>query len=150
MSLNPSPASGDDSHGSTYHSAQVSDSRAPSSLYSPYRSSPQYTIRQSGDVSTYELQISKRETWIRETEGREEPLNKDYKVREPGYKFFRHGVVFKVLWSEPAGAHDSTNSSFSSATNLETNYFGKYGEVIYTETRWFVVIREGNNCCTCL
>jgi hypothetical protein len=49
--------------------------------------------------------------------------------------------VFKILWPEPAG--DLTGK----ATIVSDPEFG---EAIASKIRWFVVVKEGNNSCSCL
>jgi hypothetical protein len=64
-----------------------------------------------------------------------------FQIRRPGYRFFKRAVVFRVLWPELAG---DANQNITIATT------GAFGEQTYYKIRWFVVIREGHNCCTCL
>jgi hypothetical protein len=64
-----------------------------------------------------------------------------FQIRYPGNRFFRRGVVFRVLWPELAG---DVRQNITIATT------GAFGEQTYYKIRWFVVIREGHNCCTCL
>ncbi|ORY18203.1 hypothetical protein BCR34DRAFT_456380, partial [Clohesyomyces aquaticus] len=56
--------------------------------------------------------------------------------------FFKTGVVFKVLWPELAG---DTNGDMTIVTNSRFE-----GEKIFAKIRWFVVVREGYDCCSCL
>ncbi|KAK8176926.1 hypothetical protein IWX90DRAFT_481980 [Phyllosticta citrichinensis] len=74
------------------------------------------------------------------TPGDREGLDPNYVVRVPGYRFYRLGKVFRILWPEPAG-NPQANTTFIS---------GKWNENIFVKIRWFVVIREGHDCCTCL
>jgi hypothetical protein len=64
-----------------------------------------------------------------------------FQIRRPGYRFFKRGVVFRVLWPELAG---DANQNITIATT------GAFGEQTFYKIRWFVVIREGHNFCTCL
>jgi hypothetical protein len=64
-----------------------------------------------------------------------------FQIRRPGYRFYKRGVVFRVLWPELAG---DVGQNITIATT------GAFGEQTYYKIRWFVVIREGHNCCTCL
>lgn len=50
--------------------------------------------------------------------------------------------MFRVLWPELAG---DTDQRITIAT---TSRFD--GENFFVKVRWFVVVREGNDCCTCL
>ncbi|KAF2251910.1 hypothetical protein BU26DRAFT_246723 [Trematosphaeria pertusa] len=69
-----------------------------------------------------------------------EKLDPNFHVRYPGYEFFKVGVVFRILWPELAGdANDNT-------TIVTT----RFQERMSCKIRWFVVVREGHNCCTCL
>ncbi|KAH7378346.1 hypothetical protein BKA66DRAFT_149821 [Pyrenochaeta sp. MPI-SDFR-AT-0127] len=72
--------------------------------------------------------------------GRAERLDPSFQVRFPGYQYYRTGVVFRVLWPELAG---DVKQNITIATT-------QYGENIFYKIRWFVVVREGHNCCTCL
>lgn len=63
-----------------------------------------------------------------------------YVRRRQGRDFYKTGKVFKVLWPEPAG---NPQEGITFVT-------GAFGEQIYDKIRWFVVIREGYDCCTCL
>jgi hypothetical protein len=65
-----------------------------------------------------------------------------YAVQYPGYDFFKKGLVFKVLWPELAGDTDK-DMTIATAPRFE-------GEKIFAKIRWFVVVREGDDCCTCL
>ncbi|GME37829.1 hypothetical protein BKCO1_19000171 [Neofusicoccum parvum] len=77
---------------------------------------------------------------VRATPGEAERLDPRYKKHYPGRDFYTVGKVFKVLWPEPAG---NPQSGVTFVT-------GAYGEQFYNKIRWFVVIREGQDCCTCL
>lgn len=70
----------------------------------------------------------------------EEPLFPGYK-RQPK-RFFCVGRVFMVLWAEPAGAN-------SVITNPQITQ-GIHGELVYQQTRRFVVVRESDKYCTAL
>ncbi|KAF2204019.1 hypothetical protein GQ43DRAFT_429373 [Delitschia confertaspora ATCC 74209] len=94
---------------------------------------------------------------IRGTPGPREKLYAEYEVKYPGSRFFRRGVIFKVLWSEPAGNRIPSNRSLATEVSKkvvgsedERYVEGRKGETIYTEFRWFVVVQEGVDCCTCL
>jgi hypothetical protein len=64
-----------------------------------------------------------------------------FQIRRPDYRFFKRGVVFRVLWPELAGdVADNVSIVSDDAFDEHTPY----------KIRWFVVIREGYNCCTCL
>ncbi|OCK85582.1 hypothetical protein K432DRAFT_286426, partial [Lepidopterella palustris CBS 459.81] len=67
-------------------------------------------------------------------------------IRFPGGSFFKIGRVFKVLWPELASdkAEGITTASQKWATDK------KFGEAIFVKIRWFVVVREGHNACSCL
>ncbi|KAF2179462.1 hypothetical protein K469DRAFT_497627, partial [Zopfia rhizophila CBS 207.26] len=56
-------------------------------------------------------------------------------------EFFKKGTVFKVLW--PELANDVTDG-MTIATEP------RFQEKIFVKIRWFVVVREGRDCCTCL
>ncbi|KAF2267695.1 hypothetical protein CC78DRAFT_591044 [Lojkania enalia] len=78
---------------------------------------------------------------IKGTAGDAERLDPDFKIRKPGRDFFRKGLVFKVLWPELAG---DTTHNITIATGIGVD------ERVYAKIRWFVVVREGDNCSTCL
>ncbi|KAF2087089.1 hypothetical protein K490DRAFT_57161 [Saccharata proteae CBS 121410] len=77
---------------------------------------------------------------LRGSRGDREHLDPRYMIRRPGYGFFKVGKVFKCLWPEPTTMPDNNNTVVT----------GPMGERIYAKIRWFVVIREGRNACTCL
>jgi hypothetical protein len=52
-----------------------------------------------------------------------------------------YSQVFKVLWPEILG---KPNDSITVTSD------GKFGEGIATKIRWFIVVMEGKDCCTCL
>ncbi|KAH7062218.1 hypothetical protein B0J12DRAFT_230432 [Macrophomina phaseolina] len=79
---------------------------------------------------------------IRETPGEAETLDPRFRRHYPGRDFYKIGKVFKVLWPEPAGNPQSGVTFITGPAS--------YGEPIYAKIRWFVVIREGRDCCTCL
>jgi len=64
-----------------------------------------------------------------------------FQIQYPGYNFYKRGVVFRVLWPELAG---DVKQDITIATT------GTFVEKTYYKIRWFVVVREGHNCCTCL
>lgn len=66
----------------------------------------------------------------------------DFQVRYPGYTFYKTGKVFRVLWPELAG---DVNQNITIATVT-----APFGESVFYKIRWFVVVREGHDCCTCL
>ncbi|KAF2114166.1 hypothetical protein BDV96DRAFT_600889 [Lophiotrema nucula] len=78
---------------------------------------------------------------LKGTSGETEILDPDFKIRRPGRDFFKKGMVFKVLWPELAG---DGNQGVTIATGPG------YGERVHFKIRWFVVVREGSDCCTCL
>jgi hypothetical protein len=51
------------------------------------------------------------------------------------------GKVFKVLWPELLGQDNGTATVTADA---------RFGEEIMTKVRWFVVVKDGRNFCTCL
>ncbi|KAF2469280.1 uncharacterized protein BDR25DRAFT_187884, partial [Lindgomyces ingoldianus] len=64
---------------------------------------------------------------------------------EPSFRvrtntFFKVGKVFKVLWPEVAGDVSSSTTSVNGPVFLH--------EPVFVKIRWFIVIREGYNCCT--
>ncbi|KAL1638748.1 hypothetical protein SLS58_008672 [Diplodia intermedia] len=77
---------------------------------------------------------------VRGRPGEVERLDPRFVRHSPGRDFYKVGKVFKVLWPEPAG----------NAQSGVTFVTGAYNEPIYNKIRWFVVIREGRDCCTCL
>lgn len=79
---------------------------------------------------------------IRETPGDREMLDPRFQKHYPGREFYKVGKVFKVLWPEPAG---NPQAGVTFITGPET-----FNEPIFAKIRWFVVIREGRDCCTCL
>ncbi|KAF2685720.1 hypothetical protein K458DRAFT_248088, partial [Lentithecium fluviatile CBS 122367] len=56
--------------------------------------------------------------------------------------YFKVGVVFRVLWPELSGDRNE-NRTIATHPRFPT-------EKIFVKVRWFVVAREGNDCCTCL
>ncbi|KAF2453988.1 hypothetical protein BDY21DRAFT_116516 [Lineolata rhizophorae] len=74
------------------------------------------------------------------TEGIREKLDPEFEKRYPGRDFFKFGKVLKVLWPEPLG---DENAKVTIITD-------SFGERYATKIRWFVVIREGNDSCSCL
>jgi len=66
-----------------------------------------------------------------------EPPDSEFRVQYPGHTFFRKGVVFKILWADPARSIPETLGSRNRPTWHE-------------EVRCFVVIREGRDSCICL
>ncbi|KAF1832446.1 hypothetical protein BDW02DRAFT_483724, partial [Decorospora gaudefroyi] len=54
--------------------------------------------------------------------------------------FYKRGKVFRVLWPELAG-DASQNMTIATART--------YHENIFCKIRWFVVVREGYDSCTC-
>lgn len=68
-----------------------------------------------------------------------EELDPSFKVRRPGYDFFKVGKVFRVVWPELAGDAETVTATIQWRK-----------ERIYVKVRWFVVIREGSDCCSCL
>ncbi|OJD34982.1 uncharacterized protein BKCO1_19000171 [Diplodia corticola] len=77
---------------------------------------------------------------VRGGAGDAERLDPRFVKHTPGRDFYKVGKVFKVLWPEPAG------NAHAGATFVT----GAFNEPIYNKIRWFVVIREGRDCCTCL
>jgi hypothetical protein len=63
-------------------------------------------------------------------------------IRRPGKKFFVVGKVFKILWPEAAGF------TVDGITVLTDTRFRN--EKFVTKIRWFVVVKEGKDCCSCL
>ncbi|CAO2654007.1 Nn.00g107400.m01.CDS01 [Neocucurbitaria sp. VM-36] len=74
------------------------------------------------------------------THGTQEKLKSSFYIRTPGYRYFKRGVVFRVLWPELKGDR-AQNITIATTT---------FGEDIFYKIRWFVVVREGHDCCTCL
>jgi hypothetical protein len=69
-----------------------------------------------------------------------EEVDPSFRVQKHG--FFKVGKVFKMLWPEPAG--DRNQSSTIVTTHFLTE------ARVYCKVRWFVVVRTGQGCCTCL
>ena len=78
-----------------------------------------------------------------------------FKVRPHGWKFFIVGKVslyrphkcysnrskvFKLYWPEPAGD--------GSATDITEDK--RFGERIFCKIRWFIVVKQGKDCSTCV
>ncbi|KAF2453991.1 hypothetical protein BDY21DRAFT_116615 [Lineolata rhizophorae] len=80
-------------------------------------------------------------TRLRGTPGDREKLDPGYEVKKPGYQFFGVGKVFKILWPELPG---------TSTENMTIATEPRFGENIAVKIRWFVVVREGHDCCSCL
>lgn len=66
----------------------------------------------------------------------------DYHVQNQGAKFFKVGKVFKILWAE------LPSNNIEGMTIVSDVRFAR--ETIFTKIRWFVVIKEGIGCCTCV
>lgn len=66
----------------------------------------------------------------------------EFKVQRSPRQFFIVGKVFKVLWPELAG--DLVGDDASSFVSD-----GKFGEAVVTKIRWFVVVKEGRESCSC-
>lgn len=78
---------------------------------------------------------------IRETPQDREQLDPLYRIRRPGSEFFVVGKVFKILWPElPRDIDD----------NISVSSVGRYDDAVISKIRWFVVVREGRSCCSCL
>ncbi|KAF2846791.1 hypothetical protein T440DRAFT_521568 [Plenodomus tracheiphilus IPT5] len=77
---------------------------------------------------------------LRGSEGRRERLKPSFKILTPGSTYFKRGFVFRILWPELAG--DQAQNMTIASKFLDENIFCKI--------RWFVVVREGHDCCTCL
>ncbi|KAF2267708.1 hypothetical protein CC78DRAFT_576699 [Lojkania enalia] len=80
---------------------------------------------------------------LRGTPTERERLDDNFKILKPGYKYFKPGLVFRVLWPELAGDINDQNMTLVTTSRFEN-------EKIFAKIRWFVVVREGNDCCTCL
>ncbi|TKA51472.1 hypothetical protein B0A49_11857 [Cryomyces minteri] len=79
---------------------------------------------------------------LKETPGATEVLDPRYCIRRPGYAFYKIGKVFKVLWPELAGdVNDGV--TIVSDPRFSNEHFA-------TKIRWFVVVHEGHDCCSCL
>lgn len=70
-----------------------------------------------------------------------EVFDPNFKIRKPGKRFFVVGKAFKVLWPELLGQDNG-------ATTVTKD--SRFDEDIMTKVRWFIVIKEGRNFCTCL
>jgi len=79
---------------------------------------------------------------IKGTAGQSEELDKDFKIQKQPRRFFRVGKVFKVLWPELPG------HSFEGVTVVTDMKYTS--ETIVTKIRWFVVVKEGRESCTCV
>jgi hypothetical protein len=77
---------------------------------------------------------------LRTSLGAYENLDPSFRVQK--HDFFKVGKVFKVLWPELAGDINHSSTIATSAFLPETRVFWKI--------RWFMVVRTGNGCCTCL
>lgn len=72
--------------------------------------------------------------------GDNEKLFESFQKRPQPRNYFILGRVFITLWTEPAGG-----------TGLEPGtHRGRYGERVFSKVRRFVVIRAGDNYCSCL
>src|SRR3712207_3088616 len=69
-------------------------------------------------------------------------------VRTPGYIYFKRGLVFRMLWPELAG--DRGNMTIATELPFGSIKVSGTGKQVFGRTRWFVVIREGHDFCTCL
>ncbi|KAH8591814.1 hypothetical protein B0O99DRAFT_690362 [Bisporella sp. PMI_857] len=116
---------------------------------SPYTTT---TIHVSGDNThgqdipeTYTAEQPKEKSrYIRGTKGDKENLDPSYQKRKKDYKtFFRIGKVFSTLWTEP---YDGPLNNQTQTFVSEVRYGGK----VFSKIRRFVVVKEGNKCCTCL
>jgi hypothetical protein len=70
-----------------------------------------------------------------------EHIDPEFAIRKPGKKFFIVGKVFKVLWPELLGQDNGTTTITADS---------RFGERLMTKVRWFVIVKEGRNFCTCL
>ncbi|KAF2469455.1 uncharacterized protein BDR25DRAFT_394411 [Lindgomyces ingoldianus] len=68
------------------------------------------------------------------SESTREKLDSSFCIRRPGHKFFKKGLVFRVLWPELAGDMNQ-NITVASTPRFE-------GENFFVKVRWFVVVRE--------
>lgn len=57
-----------------------------------------------------------------------------------GARAYHTSQVIEMLWSEPAGAHMNFDPRQISSTH--------YNELVFSELRRFVVVREGQGSCT--
>jgi hypothetical protein len=97
-----------------------------------------------GTKYDYEPLDSRKSSLSRPLLQRDSNLAIGYKVRRPGRDFFRVGKVFKVLWPELAGDELVGQGNIT----VLSEKFAE--ERIFTKIRWFVVVREENNFCSCL
>ena len=81
------------------------------------------------------------------SEGETEQLFATFQVRSTPRKFFTVGKVFMVLWSEPAG---QTLVTGGVSTRRPGTAEGRYGEMVFSKVRRFVVIREAATYCSAL
>jgi hypothetical protein len=63
-------------------------------------------------------------------------------IRKNPRKFFVVGKVIKILWPELPG------NNVDGMTVISDARFEK--EKIITKIRWFIVVKEGRECCTCV
>ena len=88
-----------------------------------------------------------RTRYVAGSSGAVEPLDESYRVRNTDYKkFFRAGRVFQTLWTDPLSS--TTNDgvqTFQSKVSLVA-----FDERVHSKVRRFVVVRQGDRCCTCL
>jgi hypothetical protein len=66
----------------------------------------------------------------------------EYHIQKAGGKFFRVGKVIKILWPELPG------NSVEGMTVVSDVRFAN--ETFITKIRWFVVVKEGRESCTCV
>lgn len=81
------------------------------------------------------------------SEGDTEQLFATFQVRSSPRKFFTVGKVFMVLWSEPAG---QTLVTAGVSARRPGTAEGRYGEMVFSKVRRFVVIREASTYCSAL
>ncbi|KAE9986436.1 hypothetical protein EG328_005662 [Venturia inaequalis] len=79
---------------------------------------------------------------IKATSGKTERLDSNYRIQRGGKKFFRIGKVIKILWPELSG-----NSTEGQTVVSDVKY---EEETFITKIRWFVVVKEGRESCTCV
>ncbi|KAF2159651.1 hypothetical protein M409DRAFT_29818 [Zasmidium cellare ATCC 36951] len=82
------------------------------------------------------------------TVGDKEQLYPEFKKRTKPKNFFTVGKVFMMLWAEPAG--DSGRSNTLITSQERSTIPGKFGQMVFSKVRRFVVIREGEGYCTAL
>lgn len=87
--------------------------------------------------------------YLPDSGGHEEQLFSAFKARSQPSRFFKVGKVFLVLWAEPTSQPSRGLNNGESLTTLDRSV-GRFGELVHTKVRRFIVVREGTSYCLCV